>query len=299
MQMKAYWRLAVAIALLAIHTAPDGYVLAEHEKQAGRWEVETSTSPVDDSTTVIASVAADPTEALEPDQKPPQLVLRCKEGEFDLSVSLHDLIGGDSTRLTYYFGEERATDAEWHVSPDHQAAFAPSHATSALLEKAAKHHRLVVQITPWGKAPVTAVFPLEGTSEVRRQLPAACPFLAAPPIEPTAEPPVKAPHPVTEPLTPGIGGVTEPVLVPGSKVEPEYPDEANRDGIEGEVILRVVVGNDGQVREVSGLRESDANHGFTEAATAAVKQWRYAPATRNGHPVSVAITVVMRFSLGD
>ena len=43
---------------------------------------------------------------------------------------------------------------------------------------------------------------------------------------------------------------------------------------------------------------SRRTYGFEEAATSAVKQWRYEPATKDGEPVSILFTVKVEWSIG-
>ncbi len=105
------------------------------------------------------------------------------------------------------------------------------------------------------------------------------------------------PPPLTGPLMPGIGGVTEPELIPETRMDPEYPELARRARIEGKVILQVIVQKDGTIGDLSVLSEPAANLGFSDAALAAVEQWRYRPAMQNGRPVDVFITVVVTFAL--
>ncbi len=105
------------------------------------------------------------------------------------------------------------------------------------------------------------------------------------------------PPPATGPLMPGIGGVTEPELIVETKLEPVYPDMARRARIEGKVILQAVISKTGEVSDLTIMREPAADLGFSEAAIEAVQQWRYRPATQNGRPVDVFITVVVHFSL--
>lgn len=57
-------------------------------------------------------------------------------------------------------------------------------------------------------------------------------------------------------------------------VQPGYPPEATAKGIQGNVILRVVVGKDGTVKEIHLVRGSTM---LVEAAITAVWQWRYQP----------------------
>ncbi|RMG43562.1 MAG: energy transducer TonB [Acidobacteria bacterium] len=102
---------------------------------------------------------------------------------------------------------------------------------------------------------------------------------------------------MTGPLMPGIGGVTSPELIPETKVEPEYPELARKARIEGKVILRAVIRKDGTVGDIEVLRAPMPDLGFTEAAIAAVRQWRYRPGVQNGRPVDVYLTVTVNFTL--
>ncbi len=99
------------------------------------------------------------------------------------------------------------------------------------------------------------------------------------------------------PWIPGRDGVTEPVLV--HRVRPVYPEKAKKRRIEGKVIFQIVIREDGTVGEVKVLKEPAADLGFREAAVAAVKQWRYRPATKDGKPVPVYFTVVVKFRLDE
>jgi TonB family protein len=91
---------------------------------------------------------------------------------------------------------------------------------------------------------------------------------------------------------------------PGSGIEPprvlrevkaDYTDEARRRGLKGEVVLEVVVRRDGTVTDVKLLRKLGA--GLDERAIQAVRQWRFAPATRHGTPVDVIVEIAVEFNL--
>ena len=71
-------------------------------------------------------------------------------------------------------------------------------------------------------------------------------------------------------------------------VQPAYPDELKRAGIEGKVGLQIVVGRGGGVDEMTIIRSHPA---FDQVALDAVKQWKYKPATKAGKPVAVFFTV--------
>jgi TonB family protein len=90
-------------------------------------------------------------------------------------------------------------------------------------------------------------------------------------------------------------GVTSPRLI--RQVKADYTDAAIRARIQGVVGLKCIVERDGSVGPVRVVRSLDAASGLDEAAVAAVKQWRFAPGTKNGAPVRVEINVEMSFSL--
>lgn len=91
------------------------------------------------------------------------------------------------------------------------------------------------------------------------------------------------------------GGVTPPQLV--RRVEPEYPENARRSGVEGKVILQAVVEEDGTIGSLKLLRAPSLDIGLSDAARRAVSAWKYEPATEYGKPVRVYLTVVVTFKL--
>lgn len=86
-------------------------------------------------------------------------------------------------------------------------------------------------------------------------------------------------------------GSTPPQVI--HQVQPEYPAEAQATKATGSVVLAVEVLKDGSVGSV---RWVEGNALFKEAAVAAVKQWRYRPAARNGEPVQSVVVVELAFS---
>ena len=87
------------------------------------------------------------------------------------------------------------------------------------------------------------------------------------------------------------GDVTPPKLV--TRVTPEYPKEAHRAKVGGRVILNAIIGVDGNIESVAVKRSAPM---FDEPAVAAVKQWKYEPATKGGRPVRVRFLIVVDFS---
>lgn len=85
----------------------------------------------------------------------------------------------------------------------------------------------------------------------------------------------------------------EPVIV--KSVEPKYPDMAIRTGLEGKVLVKIWVDKGGKPEEVEVL-QSDAEI-FNEPAIEAAKQFLFTPAYMNDGPVSVWVTITLRFAL--
>jgi TonB family protein len=94
------------------------------------------------------------------------------------------------------------------------------------------------------------------------------------------------------PFQPG-SGIEPPVLL--REVRPLYTDEARRRAIEGDVILEIVVRQDGSVGNVRVTRSLGA--GLEQRAVEAVRQWRFGPAKRRGAPVDVVVEVSVEFKL--
>ena len=94
------------------------------------------------------------------------------------------------------------------------------------------------------------------------------------------------------PYRPG-SGVTPPRLL--KEVRADYTDEARRANVTGEVVLEIVVRRDGSVGDVRILQRLGS--GLEQRAIAAVRQWRFAPATLKGVPVDVIVEVAVEFTL--
>jgi TonB family protein len=92
-----------------------------------------------------------------------------------------------------------------------------------------------------------------------------------------------------------VGGTVRPptkVL----DVRPEYPEDAQAAGIQGTVILGIVITEDGSVSdtEVQVLRSIPE---LDQAAIDAVTQWQYEPTVISGEPVEVEMNVSINFTL--
>ena len=74
-----------------------------------------------------------------------------------------------------------------------------------------------------------------------------------------------------------------------------YPEDARSRGIEGTVVLSVLVDESGKVRSVKLI--SGPGAGLDQAALKAVERIRFRPATRKGQPVAAQITYRYTFLL--
>jgi TonB family protein len=89
------------------------------------------------------------------------------------------------------------------------------------------------------------------------------------------------------------GGVTEPRLL--FQLQPEYSDDARKARAQGTVELMIVVQPDGSVEFREFVRR--LGYGLDQKAVEAVRQWKFAPSTRDGKPVPVLVSVVVNFAL--
>ena len=84
-------------------------------------------------------------------------------------------------------------------------------------------------------------------------------------------------------------GVTTPRVT--HQVDPEHPARGFR--ISGTVLIGLIITSKGEPKEVHVVRSLEKD--VDDAAVEAVKQWHFAPATKDGKPVAVKIDVEIRF----
>ena len=94
--------------------------------------------------------------------------------------------------------------------------------------------------------------------------------------------------PAPKPLPPPVGAhqVTR-LPLPQGRCSGRYTEEARQAGLEGTVVLDLIVGEDGRVREVTVVK--GLGGGLSEAAIAALKGCRFSPGERDGRAVPVRL----------
>lgn len=112
-----------------------------------------------------------------------------------------------------------------------------------------------------------------------------------------------APAPSTMPTAPGTPGV--PASAANASVPrllrappPDYPRDALRAGVSGDVVIRIDVGADGVPVSLEMLRSS-RNRSLDRAAMQAVRHWRFQPAMRDGVPVAASVQQTVTFEAPD
>jgi len=77
------------------------------------------------------------------------------------------------------------------------------------------------------------------------------------------------------------------------KVDPKYPPAAVKAHVEGEVILYAIIRKDGSVDSIQRVRGLETQ--LDQNAMAALKEWKFSPATRDGAPVDIEAVVHIPF----
>jgi TonB family protein len=112
----------------------------------------------------------------------------------------------------------------------------------------------------------------------------------APCPPPTGEEPTLFDVHKYSPLGDGIHG-PRPLHAP----DPEYSEAARKAKLNGSVVVALAVNEKGGIDDVKVVCSTDRR--FEQPALDAVKQWRFAPATKDDTPVAVQIKVEVGFRL--
>ena len=89
------------------------------------------------------------------------------------------------------------------------------------------------------------------------------------------------------------GGVSAPVVI--HSVDPDFTSEARAANLQGGVSIQLIVDSQGNPQNVRVIRH--LGMGLDEKAVEAVRQYRFKPATYQGHPVAVQMVIDVDFHL--
>jgi TonB family protein len=194
--------------------------------------------------------------------------------------------------------KQAVEEAEYEASPSPpKLVDLPSESPKGARRRAAK-----VRVNP---IQPLLVPPVEAQTEAdlnQNQLPTTDSRITIP--ESLRDPPSEnAPLPTTIAKRPvSLLGQLEPVALSEDlarellldKVQPNYPEQALKAGLQGVVVLQAWIGRDGSVQDLKLVNGSLL---LGRAAVSAVKQWRYKPYLRNGVAVEAETYVTVDFKL--
>jgi TonB family protein len=80
--------------------------------------------------------------------------------------------------------------------------------------------------------------------------------------------------------------------------KPAYPEVARREGHEGRVLLRVLIDDQGKTKSIE-INRSSGSDALDQAATEAIKRWRFHPARAGDKPVESWVSIPIEFQLKD
>ena len=132
------------------------------------------------------------------------------------------------------------------------------------------------------------------TERLSQTAPSAPPIQRQPVALDMATVEVEPPVPSSQRQAAGTNDRTPPRLLRNRP--PTYPARAMVDRLQGTVLLRLGISVDGRVADVEVFTSS--GHGVLNAAAVrAVRGWRFAPARRDGRPVTATVRLPVRFAL--
>jgi protein TonB len=120
--------------------------------------------------------------------------------------------------------------------------------------------------------------------------PAPAMIVAAPPEPAPEAPPMAVPEPIVEAPRFNAAYLNNP--------PPAYPLAARRRGMEGRVMVRAEVQQDGRCAQVE-LKQGSGHELLDRAALEAVGKWRFVPARQGGQAVTAWVEVPITFKLNN
>jgi protein TonB len=120
----------------------------------------------------------------------------------------------------------------------------------------------------------------------------------APPAAAPAAVPITEVQPIAdatlpaEPRVAGLAPLEPPQRI--NKVPAKYPKVAEMANVEGTVVISATIDTEGKVTYPKIVKSIPA---LDKAAIETVSQWEFKPATRDGHPVPVVVTLSVEFAL--
>lgn len=154
------------------------YVEPETPADPGKWILNRDSNPIDDTATVVARLVAD--EGRSQYGRAVTFTARCKSNKTEAYLNWNTYVGDDSSSVyedwkyvTVRLGDKPSKEQRWGVSTDNEGTFAPDWA-GTLLKEMVQEDRMVVQMTPYGANPITAIFDIRGLEGPLREISEEC-----------------------------------------------------------------------------------------------------------------------------
>jgi type VI secretion system protein VasI len=166
-------RLECFDSLTKILPAPTPSSPSAPAPDIGKWRVNESVSPLDDSKTVTISLDANsPVPAKYKRESTPTLVIRCQQKQISAFVNFGFYLTTQNLPVTTRLDKEKATSRTWSISTDYEAVFAPSE--REFVKSLLKHQQMLIELTPYSESPVMTTFDLTGLTSAIKPLQEAC-----------------------------------------------------------------------------------------------------------------------------
>jgi hypothetical protein len=165
-RLDCFEQLAQAVARIPPEP-PKPRVSKFKGQEPGKWRVEDTTNPVDDSRTVALGLVDDADSV--------QLVLLCQQSKPAVYVNAAVYLGDRAVRVLTRFGEAKAESKRWSISANRRVASLPGDDVAQFIARMLTVQKLVVQVDPVLESPLTAVFKLDGLPSVMRPFKETCP----------------------------------------------------------------------------------------------------------------------------
>lgn len=170
------FQIIICILILSITIAYEFDFIDNFFTKKGKWETTFSTSPFDDSETVVVKLNADKKIKGFLDSYLPKLFFRCKEGSLEIyiNVGVQQDVEYDSDKSTVrlrFDDEENFTTKMGH-SKNGEALFFQN--SKDILLTMVKHKKMIFEFTPFNASPTITSFDLEYLREKIQPLIKVC-----------------------------------------------------------------------------------------------------------------------------
>lgn len=144
---------------------------------AGKWQVHTSTSKIDDSQNVTLMLDANETvhNHIGLRRETPEIHIYCRDNRTMFFVLWKVYLGIDETQMTHRIDKAKAVEGFWDISTDHTAVGKGSgRAAIPFIKSLFGKEQFLARITPYGANSLTVTFDIAGLEEAVKPLRKAC-----------------------------------------------------------------------------------------------------------------------------